>query len=723
VVRFSFDVPALPVLPPFTAIALVLLAAALIGAIGAMLRQPLIVSFIAVGVLVGPAGIGLVTAQQEIELLASIGIALLLFVVGLKLDVHTMRALGPVALATGLGQTVITSAVGFAIALALGLQPTAAGYVAVALTFSSTIIVVKLLSDKQEIDALHGRIAVGFLIVQDVLVILAMIGITAAGSAPGADQSLLQHAAMVLLKGLGFLAVVALLSVRVLPALATYVARWPELLVLFGIAWAVVLSAAGEALDLTKEVGAFVAGASLASTPYREAIGSRLVSVRDFLLLFFFIDLGARLDLSLLRATIVPAAVLTLFVLAGKPIIMMGIMGALGYRKRTSFLAGLTAAPISEFSLILTRLGMSVGHITPETVGLITTVGLVTIAVSTYLIIDSGAIYERIAPWLGLFERRAPYRERERDAAPAAADVIVLGLGRYGGGIVRHLRLRGRRVIGVDFDPQALARWRAEGIPVIYGDASDPDLFDHLPLAHVTWIVSTAREVETSRALLRHLQRRRFTGKIAVTCRTADEGDMLRLEGADLLLRPYADASEQAADALTTALQRLGTVASAAPGLREIRLATTSMWAGRRIEEVPLREEFGATVLAVSRGGRSVFNPGPSFQLFPGDRLILSGDPASLERAVEYLAKVDESARDHPPEDFGVSEVEVKDIPGWEGRNLAELALPARFGVSAIAMTRGQDRLEAPDPQRPLAAHDRLVLAGPRDAMARARGG
>ena len=707
----------------FAEIALTLLLAAGVGAVGIALRQPLIVSFIAVGILVGPAGVGLVTQHEQIAILASIGISLLLFVVGLKLDFHTIRTLGPVAAATGAGQMVVTSTIGFAIALLFGMDAITASYVAVAVTFSSTIIIVKLLSDKREIDALHGRIAVGLLIVQDVAVILAMIGITAVGDGPGSEQSVMAHASAILVKGFGFLALVASLSLYVLPRLATYLARSPELLVLFGIAWAVALAATGEALGFSREVGAFVAGASLASTPYREAISSRLVTVRDFLLLFFFIDLGARLDLSLLSASLGVSIVFLAFVLIGKPLIMMVIMWMMGYRRRTGFLTGVTVGQISEFSLILGALGVSIGHIGPETMGLITAVALATIGPSTYMIIHSGGLYERLGPWLKIFERRLPYREAGVDAAiPSVGGVVIFGLGRYGGGIVRHLLLRKRRVVGVDFDPSALARWRAEGVPVLYGDAGDPELFDHLPLAGVTWVVSTTADVETSRVLMRHLQARGFRGKVAVACRTADEGDTLRLQGADLLLRPYADAAEQAADALTTAMDRLTVVASATPGLREVRLGSTSMWAGHHISDVPLREEFGATVLAVSRGGRSVFNPGPMFQLFPGDRLILSGEPAALDRAIDYLARVDyqDSAREQ--EDFAVEEVSVGAVPEWGGRTLAELELPARFGVTVLAVARGHEPLAAPDPHGALSADDRLVLAGTHDGLEQVRG-
>ena len=705
----------------FAEIALTLLVASLVGAIGAWLHQPLVVSFIAVGILVGPAGIGLVTRHEEIALLASIGISLLLFVVGLKLDFRTIRTLGPVALATGIGQIVLTSAIGFLIARALGMETLPTIYVAVALTFSSTIIVVKMLSDKKEINALHGRIAVGFLIVQDLAVILAMIGITALGGNRPENQSLLVHAAMILLKGLGFLGVVAFLAVRVLPALATHLARLPELLVLSGIAWAVALAAVSEALGLSKEVGAFVAGTSLASTPYRDAIGSRLITVRDFLLLFFFIDLGARLDVTVIGATFGAAMIFSAFVLLGHPLIMMSIMGVMGYRKRTGFLAGLTVAQISEFSLVLSALGVSVGHIGSETMGLITTVGLVTIGLSTYMIKYSGPLYERLAPWLNIFERRMPYREIDSDApSTPRADAVVFGLGRYGGNIVRHLLLRNRRVIGVDFDPQALARWRTESVPVLYGDASDPELFEHLPLEDVKWVVSTAPDIETSRVLLRHLQERDFCGKVAVACRTADESDTLRLDGADILLRPYADAAEQAADALTTAMDQLTEVANTTPGLREVRLGSTSMWAGRRIADVPLREEFGVTVLAVSRGGRSFFNPGAELQLFPGDRLVLSGDPQKLAATVEYLARADFPGQTQEERDLAVEEVPLQNAHEWHGRTIATLDVRNRFGVSVVAMKRG-DRISAPDLHEILMPDDHLIVAGARSAIAHVR--
>jgi len=535
----------------FTEIAVLLLVAAVIGTIGVRLRQPLIVAFIAVGILVGPSVLGWVSADDQVDLLAQLGIALLLFVVGLKLDLHIIRTMGPVALATGLGQVIFTSVIGYFIAIALGMTLVTALYVAVALTFSSTIIIVKLLSDKREVDTLHGRIAIGFLIVQDIVVVLVMIGLTAldeVGDAAGLGREAIE----VLVKGGLFIAAIGLLMRYVLTSLLHQLARSPELLVLFAIAWAVSLGAAGVHLGFSKEVGAFLAGVSLASTPYREAIGSRLVSLRDFLLLFFFIDLGAGLELAALGAQIAPAILLSLFVLIGNPLIVMTILGAMGYRKRTGFLAGLTVAQISEFSLILGALGLTLGHIDADTMGLITLVGLITISVSTYMILYSHPLYEKMSPWLGVFERKRAYREESRDltADESGVDVILFGLGRFGSGIVRELRQRGHRVLGVDFDPDLVRRQGGNGYAVRYGDAEDPEFLASLPLGQVRWVLSSVREMPVNLSLLHGLRVQGYSGQVAVTAHSFQHAEQLKDAGADYVLLPYADAATEAVDNL-----------------------------------------------------------------------------------------------------------------------------------------------------------------------------
>jgi Kef-type K+ transport system membrane component KefB len=280
-----------------------LLVCALVGALFVRLRQPVLVAYIVVGIAVGPAGLGLVTAHNQIDLLAQIGVTVLLFVVGLKLDLNHIRHIGAVALATGLGRLAFTVAFGFLLVLLLGQAPLEALYVAVALTFSSTIIIVKLLSDKRELDSLHGRIAVGFLIVQDVAVVIAMMAMSALGG-PG-NAAGWGAVALSLTGRIGAVVVLMYALMRwPLPSIVAAMARSQELLVVFAIAWGVALAALGEWAGFSKKAGAFLAGFSLASTPYREAMNARLTGLRDFLLLFFFIDLGAKLDFSTLGAKV-----------------------------------------------------------------------------------------------------------------------------------------------------------------------------------------------------------------------------------------------------------------------------------------------------------------------------------------------------------------------------------------------------------------------------------
>ncbi|MFN4191927.1 MAG: cation:proton antiporter [Tabrizicola sp.] len=541
---------------PFAEVALLLVMAAGIGLIGTLARQPLIVSFIAVGLIAGPSALDVVRSDEQIALLSELGIAVLLFLVGIKLDVKLIRSLGVVSVMTGLGQVGFTAIFGYLIGLALGLDHVTGLYVAVALTFSSTIIIVKLLSDKREIDALHGQIALGFLIVQDLVVVLAMIVLSAIGiGTPGHGGQEDGSVLTVLASGLALVGAVVLFVRHVADPLTERLARVPELLVIFAIALAAMFAAIGDAVGLGKEVGGLMAGVALASTPYRETIAARLAPLRDFLLLFFFIALGATLDLSLLGTHVAGAMVFSLFVLIGNPLIVLAIMGAMGYRKRTGFLAGLTVAQISEFSLIFVAMGVSLGHVSEDALGLVTMVGLVTIAASTYMITWSHQLYALVEPALGLFERKGTPRERTEAGAndTRSYGVILFGLGRFGTAIGLRLKKRGIRVLGVDFNPQAVRRWRDLGLEADFGDAGDPEFVAGLPFRGVDWMVTTVpihptglSHEDMRRTLIQLAGAAGFTGRIAAAAHGAAEAAVLAGAGADLVLEPFQDAADRA---------------------------------------------------------------------------------------------------------------------------------------------------------------------------------
>ncbi|MCH2547850.1 MAG: cation:proton antiporter, partial [Alphaproteobacteria bacterium] len=407
--------------------------------------------------------------------------------------------------------------------------------------------------------------ALGLLIVQDLVVGLGMIGLSAFGGANG-NENILQSIALMLMKGTLLLGGVALFMRYVVNRLLDRLAHSQELMLLFAITLAVALSSFCDWLGFSKELGAFLAGISLASTQYREMISSRLKGMRDFMLLFFFIGLGSHIELSMLKSQIWPAIALSIFVLIGNPIIMMAIMLRMGYRVRTSFVAGITIAQISEFSLIMLALGLQLGHIDTEIVGLVTLVGLITIALSTYLIMYSNEIYDFLDPWLSRLER--DYKDIEPGSnVPSGPlgdyDVILFGLGRYGSNIARGLRQNGVSVLGVDFDPDLVRQWQRQGHPACYGDANDTHFPETLPLDAAKWVISAlppprsgTMEGNLQVTLLHALREHDYSGKVAVTAHTPSAVSSLRRAGANLVLLPFHDAAASAVNAVISAVER-----------------------------------------------------------------------------------------------------------------------------------------------------------------------
>lgn len=538
----------------FSQVALILLVAAVVGFVAHLARQPLIVAYIFVGVLLGPAFLDLVSSGEEIELLAKLGIAILLFLVGLKLDLALIKSTGVVALATGVGQVLFTSLIGFLIVLALGFDWIPALYIAVALTFSSTIIIVKLLSDKRELDQLHGQIAVGFLIVQDILVIVAMVVIVSLGT-PGGDSGQ-TSLWFTLLGSVVFLAAVALLAKFVVPRLLGWLARSQELTLLFGVGWAMSLAAVSQFLGLSMEIGAFVAGVALASTPFRESLSARMVSLRDVLVLFFFIQLGSSLTFDDAAAQLWPAILLSLFVLIGNPIIVMIIMGVMGYRSQVSFKAGLAVAQISEFSLILIALGFSLGQVDQAVLSLVTLVGVITITVSTYFILYSEQMYRALAPALRIFERNDAGREIDEEAMAHPYDAIVIGVGRLGHSVVDGLKSKGAKLLVVDQDPRALKSISAESVETLFGDVSDPEFASSLPINEADAVICTVHDRSTNLVLLETLTRFGYKGRICLTAMDEPTAKMLGGNKDVTVIKPLKMAANRIVDALPEMRER-----------------------------------------------------------------------------------------------------------------------------------------------------------------------
>lgn len=526
----------------FVSVALILALAVAAGAIAKLLRQPVVVSFIIVGILAGPTAFNLVEGAEEIRLFAKFGIAILLFLVGLKLDFHMIRSTGKVALIAGLSQVAFTAAVGFGIAMLFGFETTTAFYIAVALTFSSTIIIIKLIGDKRELDTLYGRIAVGILIVQDILVVIAMVVIVTIGT-PG-QGSPVTDLIVTLASSAVFLGVIAFASRFVLEKVLDWIAKSPELTLLFGVSWAIVLAAISTLIGLSMEIGAFVAGVSLASTAYRESLGARMISLRDVMLLFFFIELGASLTFADALGQLVPAIVLSIFVLIGKPLIVFAIMGWMGYRSITSFRTGVALAQISEFSLILIALGFSLGQVDSAVLSLVTLVAVFTITVSSYFILYTDRLFPKFQKAMQLFERNKTEAVDE-ESQSLNFDAIVIGTGRFGSEVVSGLISSGSSVLAVDLDPDALARARELGAETLFGDVGDPDFAKMLPIHQTETLICTAPDRSTNTLLLGSLKSLGYEGKVYLTALDNQTAEMFAKEDSVTTIRPLKMAANR----------------------------------------------------------------------------------------------------------------------------------------------------------------------------------
>lgn len=525
----------------FVSVALILALAVGAGMIAKLFRQPIIVSYIIVGILAGPTAFDLVANAEEIILFAKFGIAILLFLVGLKLDFHMIQSTGKVAAIGGLAQVLFTAAVGFPIALLFGFDITTSLYIAVALTFSSTIIIIKLIGDKRQLDRLYGRIAVGILIIQDILVVIAMVVIVTIGT-PGANA--LDSLAQTFIGSILFLGAVALFTRFALVKILDWIAKSPELTLLFGVSWAIVLAAASSMIGLSMEIGAFVAGVSLASTAYRESLSARMVSLRDVMLLFFFIELGASLTFSDALSQLLPAIVLTAFVLIGKPLIIFVIMGRMGYRAETTFKTGMALAQISEFSLILIALGYSLGQVNNSVLSLVTLVGLFTITISSYFILYSDQLFRRLSRVMSTFERSEKNSVNE-ELAEKSYDAIIVGAGRFGSEVISGLVANEARVLVVEMDPEALSKASELGAETLFGDAGDPDFAKLLPIHQTDTIICTAPDRRSNTLLLEAMKSLGFEGQLHLTALDNATAELFEQDERVTTIRPLKMAANK----------------------------------------------------------------------------------------------------------------------------------------------------------------------------------
>ena len=518
----------------FVELSTIIFFAMLVSILMRILKQPLIVGYIFTGVLVGPYGLNLIQSGEIIELFSKIGITILLFIVGLNLSPKVIKEVGRVSLFTGIGQVLFTSLIGFGIALLLGIDRIAALYVAIALTFSSTIIILKLLSDKGDLNKLYGKIAIGFLLVQDIIATLILL--IASSFSGGGSETLLMTAGMTILRGGLLIISMIAVSQYVLPKISKFVASSQEMLFIFSLSWGLGVASLFNVFGFSVEIGALVAGVSLSMTPYAIEASTRLRPLRDFFILLFFILLGSQMVLANIGLIIIPAVILSAFVLVGNPIIVVVLMNISGYSRRTSYHAGLTVAQISEFSLILATLGFELGHLSGEVLSLITLVGLITISGSTYLILYAEDLY----PYVEKILSRLEIKNNSKDTNQSKSyNSILFGYQRVGQDFVKAFDRLDLQYLVVDFNPDSIKLLQDAEIPHKYGDAKDPEFLNELDLKGLRYLISTIPEFETNLMILRKVREINKRAILIAVSNNSDEALGLYAEGASYVIMPH----------------------------------------------------------------------------------------------------------------------------------------------------------------------------------------
>lgn len=521
----------------FAQIAFTLVISFGIAAIMMFLRQPLLIGYILAGVIVGPYGLNILSSTETVELFAKLGITALLFIVGLSLSPKVIKELGKVSLITGIGQVIFTSFVGYLISRGLGYPPVESIYIAIALTFSSTIIILKLLSDKGDTQKLYGRIAVGFLLVQDLVATILLVIISSLASSGAMGGNVFLEVLIPLLKGFFALVILMIIGQKILPKLTRVFAKSGELLFIFSVAWGIGIGLLYYELGLSIEIGALVAGIALSITPYSHEISSRMKPLRDFFIVLFFINLGNHLVFDNFAQQIIPTIILSLFIIIGNPLIMYILMNLLGYTRRTSFLTGLTVAQISEFSLILIALGVSVGQVSKQGSSVVTLVGIITIASSTYLIMYGDKVYRLVARALKFIEFRK--NNKDKDTKHKTTEAVLFGCDRVGVDFIKALEETKLDFIVVDHNPNIIEILNSKKIPAVYGDADDIEFLDEVNLSKVKLVISTIPDFNTNLFLVEHTHSVNPKAVIIVLSENIEQSQRFYDSGATYVIMPH----------------------------------------------------------------------------------------------------------------------------------------------------------------------------------------
>jgi Kef-type K+ transport system membrane component KefB len=522
----------------FTEISIIIAIGSVVAFVMHLLRQPLIIGHIITGVIVGPTLFDIVHSEELVDVFSKIGIALLLFIIGLGLNLKVIKELGKVAIFVGLIQVSVTMLIGSLFASVLGYSTFSSLIIGLALAFSSTIIILKLLSDKKEQHRLHGRIAIGVLLFQDLLATLALL----AAAAMTKEGLTIEQLVNLSSKGILLVGGLVLLSGYVIPRFNRLISDSQEFLFLFAIGWGLGVASLFEINGFSIEIGALLAGVALGHMPYAQEVGSRLRPLRDFFIVLFFISLGLILNLNSLDGVWVPVILFSFTVLLLKPLIILLTLGFLGYTKNTSFKTAISMAQISEFSLVFIILLNQNGRIDDTLLTILTLVSIITIGISSYLIIYSDSLYHLLEKHLTLFERRKVHYDQKQ---ASNYQLVLFGYDRGGSEFTKVFKSLKKSFVVVDYDPDVIDKIERRKHHYLYGDATDPELLDEVGVDKSKLIVSTITDHEINKFIVTHVHALNPKAVLIASAESPEAATDLYNHGASYVMMPHFIGSEK----------------------------------------------------------------------------------------------------------------------------------------------------------------------------------
>jgi len=525
----------------FFDIGVMIIVAAVLGYLAKLVKQPMIPAYIFAGIMVGPI-LGLVTDIDTIILLSEIGIAFLLFSVGLELDLKKLKDIGAVGTIGSLIHMGLLFLLGYGIARWQHFIPIQAVYIGILLMFSSTMVVIKLLSDKKELDTLHGRIVIAILLMQDVVAIIIMSIMSNIGSLT-AGPILLSLA-----KGIGVFVLALVIGRVVFPEIFKFAAKNQELLFIISVGLCLLFSMLFFTLGFSIVIGAFLAGVILGNLPYNLEISGRVKPLKDFFAVLFFATLGAELVITNFSQIAPIFIILTILTVIGTPLVTLIICCLFGYKRKTGFLAGLALSQVSEFALIMFAQGFKLGHISDQLFSLAILTTIITVTITAYLINYEHKLYSLFSKPLLIFEKLSKTnKELSLVKEEKIHDTILVGYDRLGYNIQRTLEKLKKDYIIVDFNPDTIKKLNARGIPCIYGDIEDLELLEKLHLDKTELVISTAPTISGNIALIKRVKEANPDATVMATALEINDALKLYDSGADYAIMPHYLGGERTA--------------------------------------------------------------------------------------------------------------------------------------------------------------------------------